>query len=155
MPAGPGGAGRRHQGQEADRGDARDRRPLLLRLPPPLQGPDHVGGDLALRDTGPHQPGALLQHSLLLSPDVLHQLRHQPHPLQHHVLQVGSGGGGGGDVINDSDFSSQNLPDVDVLICLFPDSETGSAECSDVGKIFCSKERDPLRKVTLPLRGED
>ena len=146
MPAGPAGrAGRRDPGQEADRGDARHRRPLLLRLPPPLQGPDDVGGDLALRDTGPHQPGALLQHSLLLSPDVLHQLRHQPHPLQHHVLQV----------INNSDFSSQNLPDVDVLICLFPDSETGSAEYSDVGKIFCSKERDPLRKVTLPQRGED
>lgn len=43
----------------------------------------------------------------------------------------------------------------EVLICLFPDSETASAEYSDAGKIFCSKERDPLHKVTLPLRGED
>ena len=32
-------------------------------------------------------PG-VLQPALLLPPDVLHQLRHQPHPLQHHVLQV-------------------------------------------------------------------
>ena len=146
MPAGTAGrAGSRDPGQEADRGDARHRRPLLLRLPPPLQGPHHVGGHLPLRDIRPYQPRAVLQHSIFLSPHVLHQLRHQPHPIQHHVLQV----------INNSDFSSQNLPDVDVLICLFPDSETGSAEYSDVEKIFCSKERDPPHKVTLPLRGEE
>ena len=90
MSAGPGGAGGRHEGQEADRRDARHGRPLLLRLPPPLQGADHVGGHLTLRDIRPYQPRALLQHPLLLPPDVLHQLRHQPDPVQHDVLQVGN-----------------------------------------------------------------
>ena len=33
-------------------------------------------------------PPVVLQPALLLPPDVLHQLRHQPHPVQHHVFQV-------------------------------------------------------------------